>query len=86
MYTRDTGLILGLPPANGRRCLLLCNDVSHWLGASLESTLIHVLSNAPKTPHSLPQKAQNGIYSVKSTLPTHCCFVWNIIILSTALI
>ena len=31
------GLILGLLPAN--ETALLCNDVSHWLGASLESAL-----------------------------------------------
>ena len=33
------GLILGLCPANERWRYLLCNDVSHWLGASLESAL-----------------------------------------------
>ena len=32
------GLILGLCPANERR-RFFCNDVSHWLGASLESAL-----------------------------------------------
>ena len=31
------GLILGLRPANERRHYFICNDVSHWLGASLES-------------------------------------------------
>ena len=40
----NTGLILGLRPANERRryfvpTALLCTDVSHWLGASLESAL-----------------------------------------------
>ena len=30
-------LIIGLRPTNERP--LLCNDVSHWLGASLESAL-----------------------------------------------
>ena len=30
-----TGLILGLRPANA----LLCNDISHWLGANLDSAL-----------------------------------------------
>ena len=33
-----TGLILGLHPANERR-RYFCNDVSHWLGANLESAL-----------------------------------------------
>ena len=35
----DAGLILSLRPANERRSLL-CNDVSHWLGASLASALL----------------------------------------------
>ena len=30
------GLILGLHPANET---LICNDISHWLGANLESAL-----------------------------------------------
>ena len=34
-------LIQGLRPANDT--VLLCNDVSHWLGASLESALISIL-------------------------------------------
>ena len=35
-----SGLNLGLHPANERRCYK-CNDVSHWQGASLESSLLH---------------------------------------------
>ena len=38
IYTsNDTGLILGLRPAN--ETALLCNDVSHWMVANLESAL-----------------------------------------------
>ena len=33
------GLILSLRPANERRCYFVTNDVSHWLGASLEPAL-----------------------------------------------
>ena len=33
----ETGLVLGLRPAN--EMPLLCNDVSHWLGTNLESAL-----------------------------------------------
>ena len=36
-----SGLILGLHPANERRCY--CNDVSHWLGANPESVLCTML-------------------------------------------
>ena len=50
IYVGYTGLILGLRPAKDRRryktfapsqweTALLCNDVSHWLGANLESTM-----------------------------------------------
>ena len=34
----DSGLILGLRTANFEMALL-CNDVSHWLGANIKSTL-----------------------------------------------
>ena len=37
-----TGVILGLRPANERR-VLLCNDISHWLGTSLESAMLYDL-------------------------------------------
>ena len=36
-FIRIPGLILGLRPAN--ETALLCNDVSHWLAASLASAL-----------------------------------------------
>ena len=37
---RITGLILGLPSQS--ETVLLCNDVSHWLGANLESALNYI--------------------------------------------
>ena len=33
------GLILGLCPANERRCYFVTTSLSHWLGANLESVL-----------------------------------------------
>ena len=60
-YVCDTGLILGLHPAN-ERLRYFCNDVSHWLGASLESALWcdHKLNN-----HVSEQWATKSILYVK---------------------
>ena len=45
IHTSDYRVILGLRPANERRRFFI-NDVSHWLGASLESALDYLSSGA----------------------------------------
>ena len=40
-----TGLILGLRPAN--ETVVNCNDVSHWLVASLESRVAYIKQYMP---------------------------------------
>ena len=51
----DTGLILGLRPAN--EGLLLCNNISHWLGANLESALRYMHIMVPNVTSSGQQEA-----------------------------
>ena len=57
-----TGLILGLRPGNDTA--LLCNDVSHWLGANLESVLYSVPFTAETYLHAKGQMVISKLYTL----------------------
>ena len=91
--TVHTGLILGLRPAN--ETTLLCNDVSHWLGANLESALFvyHRTSKCAQNDNVAHEQHQATLRPNKNTgemdasmpLSGQCliiCLIWGFLFTS----
>ena len=63
-----TGLILDLHPAKERQHYIVTIDVSHWMGASLESGL------DVAQPHNFPRQWSYTTSPPDHNIPNYCCY------------